>query len=204
MDECATGSPVAVSKGMNGLELTVCQCRLKQRRMIVTTQVGRKVDKKFWNAVRGRRNEGGRPGVRATNPVLFVSNHTCPCALPRTLQERRVDLADGVDRDGCVGIHCDGQRAIDRTDVPENRSGHVIGGIPAFADRRLLTRQSPHVDLKSFNVGAGHRLRSQEEAREGLEVDGWSRGGIQGTDLRLDIHEISSYRRGKGQVLPDE
>lgn len=101
VDECTSGSTVSIHERVDGFDLRVRDCGLRNRRQRVAVAKRAEIVKQILHLLMRRRDVRSGAGVEATsaNPVLLLSDPAAVALVTCSRQEPPVDLQEPVDRD---------------------------------------------------------------------------------------------------------
>ncbi len=162
MDEAAPGAAVAVTEGVDGLELGVRDRSLRDGRKVVEVHERDEVIEQARHALGRGRDERGVVWARASpaDPVLVRAHDSCKALLGRAFEQRAVDVEHVVESERAVR-RADLDRALHRADVAEHGSCRWVG-----RDGLVRGERQPLV---------GRAQALDERGSEGLRVE--QRGG---------------------------
>ena len=190
---------------MDGLELRVGDCRLCDRGEVIGVAEDAEVVHKISDELGRRRNvvSGAWVVVAAADPVLNL-----PEAAPVRLEKRAgkqtsMNLQEHVDRD--LLVRSDPLHAVEhRVDVPEHLRGSHIRGWLAHRTDGLSPQEPARTDLQALDTRGGHRLRAQQNPREGLRIDECRGLGVQPSDRSFSVGNVGGHFALKHESSTDQ
>jgi hypothetical protein len=191
VDQATASAPVAVRERVDGLELSVCDCRLGHgwRRVGVTERT--QVFEEIANELGRWRHERRRAGVvaAAADPVLLRPDHARVRVQPGAGQQPPVEPQQVLHRDRIAGTDAQDRRRH-RVDVGEHLGGGDVGRRLTQFDRRLGPQQSPRAHFQALDPGGRDALGPQQDPGQGLGVQQRSGLRVQGRDGPLRVGHV--------------